>query len=66
MTTKFNFAAYEAAGVFDENKAEQLYDAGISPEKAARNSSEEEGIGAYRATAGYKFANGDLSISEVA
>jgi hypothetical protein len=62
---KFDFAAYEAAGVFDENKAEQLYDNGISSEQAARPSSEEEGIGMYKATAGYKFANGDLALSEV-
>lgn len=62
---KFDFAAYEAAGVFDEDKAEQLYDAGISPERAARQSPEEEGVGAYKATAGYKFANSDLALSEV-
>lgn len=66
MAHPFDFAAYEAAGVFDEDKAEQLYDAGISPEMAARQSPEDEGIGSYKATAGYKYANGDLSIEEVA
>lgn len=65
METKFNFAAYEAAGVFDEDKAEQLFDAGITPVQAARQSPEEEGIGAYKATAGYKFANGDMAIEDV-
>ena len=65
MTTKFDFATYEAAGVFDADKAEQLYDAGITPDRAARPSPESEGIGHYKSTVGYKFANGDLSISEV-
>jgi hypothetical protein len=63
---QFNFAAYQAAGVFDEGKAEQLFDAGIMPEMAARHSPEEDGIGAYKATAGYKFANGDMAIEDVA
>lgn len=62
---KFNFAAYQAAGVFEEDRAEQLFDADITPEMASRKSPEEEGTGAYKATAGYKFANGDLALSEV-
>lgn len=62
----FNYKKYEEAGVFDENKAEQLFDAGISPEMAAAQSPEEEGIGNYKATRGYKFANGDLAIEDVA
>lgn len=60
------FAAYQEAGVFNEEKACFLWNANISPVQAARQSPEEEGIGCYKATAGYKFANGDLSIEEVA
>lgn len=66
MAHPFDFAAYEAAGCFDESRAEQLYDAGISPTQAARVSDESEGLGGYRASAGYKFANGDMAIEEVA
>ncbi len=65
MQAKFDFAAYEAAGVFDEAKAEKLYDAGITPVRASRHSPEEEGLGMYKATAGYKFANNDLAIEEI-
>ena len=63
---KFEFEKYEQAGCFDEDMAEQLYDAGITPDQAARQSPEDEGIGAYKATAGYKFADGDPDIEEVA
>ena len=62
----FDYKKYEEAGVFDENKAEQLYDAGITPAQAAVQGPEEEGIGCYKATRGYKFANGDLAIEDVA
>ena len=63
--TTFNFEEYNNAGCFDEDSAELLYDIGVTPEQANIILSEEDGIGHYRATLGYKFSNDDISEDDV-
>ena len=63
---KFDFAEYEAAGCFDEDLAESLFDLGVTPEQAATELDESEGIGHYKATLGYKYCNCDISDEDVA
>ena len=62
---KFDFAEYEAAGCFDEDIAESLFDLGVTPEQAATELDESVGLGHYRATLGYKFCNCDINSEDV-
>ncbi len=55
-------AEWHAARCFDAQSAKQLDDAGITPEQAALRT--REGDADYEETIGYKFAHGDLSLSE--
>ena len=61
---KFNYAEYEAAGCFNMF-ARDLFDMGVTPEQAATELDESEGIGHYKATLGYKYCNNDLSDEDV-
>ena len=62
---KFDFAEYEAAGCFDEDLAESLFDLGVTPEQSGMELDESEGTGHYKATLGYKYCNNDISGEDV-
>lgn len=63
--TIFDSRDYEESGCFDEEAAEMLYDAGITPEQANTPIDENVGLGHYSASIGYKFANNDISLRDV-
>lgn len=60
-----DYKKYSDSGTFNEDAAEKLFDAGITPEMASETSDESEGIGSYKGTYGYKFSNGDLDLSDL-
>jgi len=52
---------YIEADCFDARRARELAEAGITPEQAGTETDDSVGMGGYRATLGYKYANGDMS-----